>query len=255
MLFTKNSKAIDRKYAHYETGCYRSSVPIHEIFSCRTEKQFVCFAALMNCKLKASVNTVFIGDPVTGSSHFAGGQTMFRYESRHKAHEVSRQLAATILLLASASALAEQASPSAYQMAVIKDEAYGRVLLSGDYEQGIAKIGSYGSKRAKTFAVKNNLCVAYTLTGKFEDAGPACEAALAICEQYARYDYWPTSPNASRDQALAYSNRGVLRAVTGDFDGARQDFEFAARVDTNRATAAANLAHLKSRQATAVSSL
>lgn len=180
---------------------------------------------------------------------------MFRYESRHKALEASRKLTATILLLVSASALAEQASPSAYQMAVIKDEAYGRVLLSGDYGQGIAKISSYSSKRAKTFAVKNNLCVAYTLTRKFEHAGPACEAALAISEQYARYDYWPTSPYTSRDQALAYSNRGVLRAVTGDFDGARQDFEFAARVDTNRATAAANLAHLKSRQATAVSSL
>jgi Flp pilus assembly protein TadD len=77
---------------------------------------------------------------------------------------------------------------------------------------------------------------------------------LAISEQYARYDYWPTGPYSSRDLALAYSNRGVLRAVTGDFDGASQDFEFAARVDTDRATAAANLAFLKSRQATAVAS-
>jgi tetratricopeptide (TPR) repeat protein len=180
---------------------------------------------------------------------------MFRHESKHKAHDVSRQLTAAILLLASVAALAEQASPSAYQMGVIKDEAYGRVLLAGDYDQGIAKISSYSNKRATTFAVKNNLCVAYTLTRKFEDASPACEAALAISEQYGRYVYWPTGPYTARDQALAYSNRGVLRAVTGDFDGARQDFEFAARVDANRASVAANLAHLKSRQATAVSSL
>ncbi len=180
---------------------------------------------------------------------------MFRNERKVKRHPVKWLPATTLLLLTSASSLAQQESSSAYQMAVIRDEAYGRVMLSGDYETGIAKISSYNKKREKTFAASNNLCVAYTLTQQFDDAAPACEAALTTSERYARHGSSPFRQQTTRDQAIAYSNRGVLRAVTGDFDGARQDFEFAAKVNADLDTAAANLKWLGSRQATAASSL
>ncbi|HSD70141.1 MAG TPA: hypothetical protein VLB07_11340 [Woeseiaceae bacterium] len=158
--------------------------------------------------------------------------------------------AATLLVLTSVSLAQEEAS-SAYRMAVIKDDAYGRMLLAGDYATGIAKISSYNKKRARTFAARNNLCVAYTLTQQFGDAAPACEEALTISERYSRNSYSPLSPHGTRDQALAYSNRGVLRAVTGDFDGARQDFEFAATVNDDIDAATANLKWLEARQAQA----
>ncbi|MCI0518278.1 MAG: hypothetical protein L0Y45_10650 [Woeseiaceae bacterium] len=180
---------------------------------------------------------------------------MFRNERKVKRHPVTWIPAATLLVLTSAS-LAQEETSSAYRMAVIKDDAYGRMLLAGDYETGIAKIGSYNRKRARTFAATNNLCVAYTLTQQFDDATPACDEALTISERYSRYSYSPLSPHSTRDQALAYSNRGVLRAVTGDFDGARKDFEFAATVNDDIDAATANLKWLEARQeATAASAL
>jgi tetratricopeptide (TPR) repeat protein len=180
---------------------------------------------------------------------------MFTNERKHKAHAVNGKLAVAILLLAGGSSLAEQTSPSAYRMAVIKDDAYGRVMMSGDYHKGIEKISSYRYKKGRTFAAQNNLCVAYTLTREFADATSACDTALSISERYVRHRSSPISPFTSRDLALAYSNRGVLRAVTGDADGARQDFESAARANTDMQAANENLARLKASQATAVSSL
>ncbi len=180
---------------------------------------------------------------------------MFMIERKMSQHPARGIAAATMLLLVSASSLAQPESTSAYQMAVIRNEAFGRVLLSGDYDTGIEKISSYSNKRAKSFAAKNNLCVAYTLTQRFDDAAPVCEAALSISDRYAGYGVSTIGPYTSRDRAIAYSNRGVLRAVTGDFDGARQDFEFAAQVNAELDTAAANLKWLESRQATAASSL
>jgi hypothetical protein len=178
---------------------------------------------------------------------------MFRNKRKMKRYPTKWISAATMLLVSTGSSLAQEVSPSAYRMAVIKDEAYGRVLLSGDYDIGIAKISSYSNKRARTFAAKNNLCVAYTLRQKFAEATPACYAALSISERYVRQGNSPIGPYTSRDQALAYSNRGVLRAVTGDFDGARQDFELATKVSADLETAAGNLARLESRQVTPVS--
>ena len=175
---------------------------------------------------------------------------MFRNERNMKRHPVKWLPGAALLLLASAS-LAQEETSSAYRMAVIKDDAYGRMLLSGDYETGIAKISSYNKKRAKTFEAKNNLCVAYTLTRQFDEAAPACDEALTISERYSRHGYSPVSSHGTRDLALAYSNRGVLRAVTGDFVGARQDFEFAATVDDDIDVATANLKWLDARQAQA----
>jgi len=185
---------------------------------------------------------------------------MFRNERKMKRHAAKWMSAATIMSLIFGSTLAQEVSPLAYQMSVIKDEAYGRLLMSGDYDKGIARIGSYSNKRGKTFSAKNNLCVAYTLTRKFDDAAAACETALSISERFVKHSGSPFSSFtsrglASRDLALAYSNRGVLRAVTGDADGARQDFEFAARANTDMQAANENLARLESSQATAVSSL
>jgi hypothetical protein len=127
--------------------------------------------------------------------------------------------------------------------------------MSGEYAKGIASINSYGSKRAGTFAAKNNLCVAYTVTKKFDQAAPACEAAVSIGKRYGRFGGSPINPYGSRDLAVAYSNRGVLRAVSGDVEGAKQDFADAAEVNADLPAAAENLARLKAKETTAMSSL
>jgi len=127
--------------------------------------------------------------------------------------------------------------------------------MSGDYTKGIARIGSLGSKSAGTFAAKNNLCVAYTMTKKFDQAVSACEAAVSIGKRNGRYGGSPINPYGTRDLALAYSNRGVLRAVSGDVEGAKQDFEEATEVNADLAAAAENLARLKAKEATGMSAL
>lgn len=180
---------------------------------------------------------------------------MNRNERKNRTRVFNRVVATAALILVSGATLAGERSGSAYTMTVIKDDAFGRAVLSGQYEKGIAMINSYSTRRAETFAAKTNLCVAYTLTGKFDQAARACEAAVSIGKRYGRFAGSPINPYGSRDLALAYSNRGVLRAVSGNTEGAIEDFEYAAEVNTNLVAAEENLAHLKAKEITAMSSL
>ena len=178
----------------------------------------------------------------------------FKDGSAAKAGRLNAGVAALLLAVAGQS-MADPA-PSAYSMAVIHDEAYGTTVMSGDYAKGISKLTSIGGKRAKSFAANNNLCVAYTMTREFDNAATACEAALTASEKYGKYADSPLYPyDISRDQAMAYSNRGVLRAVTGDLEGAKQDFESAAKLSKYLDAPVDNLARLKTKEATALSSL
>jgi tetratricopeptide (TPR) repeat protein len=162
---------------------------------------------------------------------------------------------ATLLIAMAGQSMAESVPP-AYNMAVIQDDAFGMTVMEGDYKTGISKISAFSGKRAKSFAAKNNLCVAYTMTKDFDNAATACEAALTISEKYGKYSDTPINPyNSSRDQAVAYSNRGVLRAMTGDYTGAKQDFEYATQLSKYMDAPEANLARLKTKEATALSSL
>jgi tetratricopeptide (TPR) repeat protein len=166
-----------------------------------------------------------------------------------------RKLVTAILLISSGSSLAQSEQPRAYHMAVIKDAAFGRQMIFGRFENGIFGINSYSSKRANSFAARNNLCVAYTKTEKIAEASVACDAAIAISEQDTQRGDSASKRNAARDLSLAHSNRGVLRAVTGDYDGAMLDFEYAVRISDDVDAAALNLARLKSREQTEMTAL
>jgi Flp pilus assembly protein TadD len=178
---------------------------------------------------------------------------MINYENS-RARKIGRLSAGIAALLLAGQSMADPA-PAAYNMAVIQDDAYGLTVMSGNYAKGIARINSFASKRAKSFAVQNNLCVAYTMTKDFDNAASACEAALTVSEKYGKVTDIPINTYTARDQALAYSNRGVLRAVTGDHDGAKQDFEYASRLSKRFDAATNNLARLKTQEATSLSSL
>ncbi|MDJ0699386.1 MAG: hypothetical protein QNJ07_05975 [Woeseiaceae bacterium] len=142
-------------------------------------------------------------------------------------HGVASQIRYAVLAFAglvvmSGSASAED-NKSAYSMAVIIDAAEGRDVRKGKYEQAIAKLTE--AKRNRTddeFARSTNLCVAYTKTGELEKAEIACDQAVML---YADNRFEP-----ERYRALALSNRGVLRAVKGDVELARADFEAATEI-------------------------
>jgi hypothetical protein len=94
------------------------------------------------------------------------------------------------------------------------------------------------------------------MTKDFDNAATACEAALTISAKYGKFSDTPINPyNNSRDQAVAYSNRGVLRAMTGDYSGAKQDFEYATQLSKYLEAPVDNLARLNTKEATALSSL
>jgi hypothetical protein len=133
---------------------------------------------------------------------------------------------------------------SPFTMAVIKDDAYGRLVVSGGYSAAIAKINSQGRRSSLDFTEANNLCVAYTKSSMIDEAAEACEAALSIRRE---------NMKAARDhekrayrnlEAMALSNRGVLLAVSGDTTGARRDFVAALELRAYLSAPATNLARL-----------
>lgn len=141
---------------------------------------------------------------------------------------------------------------AAYVMSVIADQAHGERMLSGDYLQAIDFINSPGEKR-HGFAASNNLCVAYTKTHELEKAGQACANALRLSRKVAGAWHYPYGVRG--DHALALSNRGVIRAITGDAEGARSDFEQAIKLNDDLTAAAGNLAWLEKQKTQTVSSL
>ena len=136
----------------------------------------------------------------------------------------------------SAPTAAGETPTSAYTMTVIKDEAYGNRVTSGEYEQAISKITHGGVRTRDRFADQVNLCVAYAKSKDLESANAACDAALARLKQQERratrnkknllyHDY-------QSNLALALSNRGVLHAVSGKSERAKADFAAAIELQT-----------------------
>lgn len=132
---------------------------------------------------------------------------------------------------------AEETPAAEYTMAVIKNEAYGRRVTAGKYEQAIDRITRGGGRVKDRFADQVNLCVAYTKTKDIENANAACNAALAgLRKQEARATRSKKGPlygNYKKDLAVALSNRGVLFAVSGDAERAKESFAAAIELQTS----------------------
>ncbi len=130
--------------------------------------------------------------------------------------------------LFSATTLAQPEAAQPYTMTVVQDKAYGYAVTRGKYENAIRKITNNGNRSRGRFADQVNLCVAYAKTVDMEKAGAACDKALSDVrdrrpKKSASSD--GTAIHAYRhDLAIALSNRGVLRAVAGEVELAREDF-------------------------------
>lgn len=158
---------------------------------------------------------------------------------RHKTHTHNAALAA-LLITATTSmpALADEEPAVPFTMAVIIGEAEGSKVQAGKYEQAIERITRSGRRMPRYFADQLNLCVAYTKTNDIQKASAACEGAIAeVKEEESRVsrsknDRAPRVLAYRANLALALSNRGVLRAATGDRKRARQDFLAAIELQT-----------------------
>jgi len=158
-----------------------------------------------------------------------------------------RSIALLFTALSCVSTTASADEP-AYTMTTIADSAHGAEIAAGKYEQAIEKIAAIDDD-VDTFFNNTNLCVAYTKTGKLDDALLACDAAVEQADSISfdrRSNLSKSFLERSRRKylALALSNRGVLRAATGDIDLARQDFVEALSVRERSSVAKTNLARL-----------
>lgn len=118
-----------------------------------------------------------------------------------------------------------------YEMAFFSDTAQGSKIQTGEFEQAIEKINAK-TKKSNALHAKTNLCVAYTKSGNVEKATVACEEAVTAAKTFRkvrRSDLAIQTPAQIRARylAVALSNRGVLKAVMGDLDAARADFDAA----------------------------
>ena len=120
---------------------------------------------------------------------------------------------ATLLLLVVAG-LPASAAAEAWELQTAAEEVPGtRYIEAGQLDKGIrllertlkARQPEFQSKRGPTLT---NLCMAYTLKRDYEKAAGYCDQAVA----------------RDRLPKTAHNNRGVLRALQGDYQGAMTDF-------------------------------
>jgi len=143
------------------------------------------------------------------------------------------------------------AAPGSYSMVILAHAPEARNLMSGDYAMTMEGIQNLEAVAYKSFDMYNNLCVGYTITKSFDKAQVACDLALELHADTSRpyYSLMATGMalNKSNRKAVALTNRGVLKAVTGDVTGAAEDFTLATESSDKVRESDANLAYLASK--------
>lgn len=141
-----------------------------------------------------------------------------------------------------APAACAQEGATSYQMSIVFDRSHGDLLSRGNYQRAIVKINH--SHDHFPFATATNLCVAHTMVGQYKHAEHYCDKALEEAEKAAAQGR-RKSRDYTAEWAMAYSNRGVLRARIGDDAAAEQDFRMAIEKQAGRDLPIHNLAVLK----------
>lgn len=165
--------------------------------------------------------------------------------SRKHVNAFTRSTVTLVAALTCASALADD---PAYTMTVISDASHGAKVKAGDYDTAIAKITAK-SRTADSYSELTNLCVAYTKSGDLENAGAACGAAVEqmrakLPSRGSAFTYLSSDVRARRYLALALSNQGVLHAVSGEPELARENFLEALELKASVREPKINLARL-----------
>jgi tetratricopeptide (TPR) repeat protein len=151
-----------------------------------------------------------------------------------------RALLALAWLAAAGTVQASQEAAGRFVMIVYEDMAQGRAVLEGSSEEMIDLVtkGKVGANLS--FAENINLCVALTHMKRIAEATEACDAAVSDSHQEARRNKRMMSPayKLPRDHndaiVMALTNRGVLHALAGERDEARELFEEALDLQSRR---------------------
>jgi len=148
------------------------------------------------------------------------------------------------LLAGSVAHAADQ--PNKFVMTAFTNSAGGENIVNGRYQDAIEQ-----TQRAGTFdtTTASNQCVAYTMSGQFAAAQPACDAAVYSAKQDVRRmsagELW-AKPFLSESLAIAYENRAVLHWLSHDDAAAHSDLSKADEADPKAASVAQNVRALNS---------
>ena len=174
---------------------------------------------------------------------------MLRKSTKRRTGTIGKVTAAIALLAIGITAAQAHEVQTKFEMTVIQDAAFGSKIVSGRLADAIERIESRNVRPGLKFFAKNNLCVAYTMSGELEKAMTECNAAIELVQSRMKYLDDIDSVIYARYTAMALSNRGVLQAMRGATDLARSDFEEASKIPVPFSAPRKNLKHLEIRSA------
>jgi hypothetical protein len=142
--------------------------------------------------------------------------------------------------------LAHAEGAAAYELASYSNGPGGKEVATGDYAAAITRASLAGAADLRTRLVAaTNLCVAQTASRAFAAARSSCDRAIELAHRVDGTEQRGIRRGTSAT-ARALSNRGVLRALSGDPTGAARDLRAASMESGAWNGAAQNLAHLES---------
>lgn len=156
---------------------------------------------------------------------------------------------ALALCIAASGAIASNSKPSAgkFVMSAVEDSAAGQQILAGQYKDAAEKINKGSNAGLDKYAKATNLCVSLTLSEQFKEAEAPCKSAVRQSRR-SSHIYTLSSEglaDARVQRAIALSNFGVLKVLTGDLDAAQSYFEKAANITDAIENPSQNLVHLE----------
>ena len=168
-----------------------------------------------------------------------------RNRGRH-AQAVSLGLIAAALISTVVSAADK---PDAFVLVAYSNRAGGTQITNGEYLTATA--AAHSDVQADPAALATNHCVAFAMSEQLAQARQACDTAIrAAHSEQAQLPSWnPRSRQQAVDaQAVAYSNRAVLRWLNADSPGARQDLAKAQALAPHATFVARNISAMQSHE-------
>lgn len=166
----------------------------------------------------------------------------------------SRNKPAQALIIGISAALlgtvSHAAGDSRFTMTAYTNVLGGEEIVSGDYKAALAKLDSKSVVHQSDASVALNRCVALTMTAQWAPAQAACNTAVHYA-LLARTTHSEGGVQVRQEQddtiALAYSDRAVLKWLTGDAKAATQDLQRAQTLSHDAALVTQNVNALSAR--------
>lgn len=156
-------------------------------------------------------------------------------------NHLKRPLRSTVLLasIALGAALAAPAH-AAYHVTAFKN-ALGYTQIENEEYAAASSMLRLATVADQRYAIATNLCVSQVKADDLSAAMMSCERAVRAAPVDLGTTLAPSPRKRAEVMTHLYSNRGVVKALSGDAFGARADFERALSLDPENANARRNL--------------